>query len=374
MTKRIGPPLLALALACMSLPAFAQAESTANIDEARQRFMRGAELFKEGSFDAALAEFTRAYQIAPNYRVLYNMAQVQMERHDYAAAMRLYQDYLSQGGSELDPERREQVNSELAQLKNRVSKLVVKSNVAGAELSVDGAVVGTLPLADAVLVSSGVRRLSLRKTGYTPVERTLTVVGGDKAEVELLLEAPKTTPVRAVTPSSEVESSRASSGNPGLWVSLVATGVFAGTAVGFGLVTRSANKDLDADLARYPANPAQIDDDRSRLKLWAGLTDGFAGAAVFSALVTTYFALSGSGSEPAAPKKEARTRFVGVGNGVGQSCWRALRVRRAQARLRAPGWARQERALPASLARQPEAPCAGHVHRGDHASRGPSSA
>jgi len=318
MTKCMAAPLLALALAFASLPAFAQSEATGNVEEARQRFMRGAELFKEGSFDAALAEFTRAYQLAPTYRLLYNMAQVQMERHDYAAAMRLYQDYLTQGGSDLDAERREQVAAEVSQLKNRVSTLRVTSNVAGGELSVDGTVVGTLPLADAVLVSSGVRRLSLRKTGYASVERTLTVVGGDRVQIELLLEAPKDAASAAGREPSTGRASAEHSGNPGFWGGLIATSVFAGSAVGFGLVAQRANHDLDAELDRFPADPGKIDHDRSRLKLWAGLTDGLAGAALVSAVVATYFAIAGSSrAEAAAPKRDARTRFVTVGNGVG---------------------------------------------------------
>src|SRR5690349_10373833 len=52
---------------------------------ARVHFARGVEHYDEGNFDAALAEIERAYQLEPsNYKLLYNLAQVQMERHDNA--------------------------------------------------------------------------------------------------------------------------------------------------------------------------------------------------------------------------------------------------------------------------------------------------
>jgi tetratricopeptide (TPR) repeat protein len=322
MIKRTGPLLLSLALFTSSLPAYAlsapEAPADANVEEARQRFLRGAELFKEGSFDAALAEFSRAYELAPNFRLLYNLAQVQLERHDYAAALRYYRDYLAEGGAELDPERREQVEKEIAQLKSRVATLTVTSNVAGAELSIDGALVGTLPL-NPVIVSSGVRRLSLRKSGYTPVDRTLTVVGGDQPRVELRLETLKEGVARSPAPG-KAEPVESSSVHPGVWVGLAATGAFAGTAVVFGLLTSNADADLDTELSRFPANPRAIDDERSRLKLYAGLTDGFAGAAVLSAVVTTYFVLTGSSRDDkrhAVRNDQPRTRVVTIGKGIG---------------------------------------------------------
>jgi tetratricopeptide (TPR) repeat protein len=321
MIKRTGPLLLSFALVASSLPAFAQAApeapADAKVEEARQRFLRGAELFKEGSFDAALAEFSRAYELAPNFRLLYNLAQVQLERHDYAAALRYYRDYLAQGGSALAPERREQVEKEIAQLKGRVATLVVTSNVAGAELSIDGTLVGTLPL-ESVIVSTGLRRLSLRKAGYTTVERALTVVGGEQPRVELRLEPSSEEPARSSAPT-KVDRVESSSVHPGVWVGLAATGAFAGTAVVFGLLTRGADEDLDSELSKFPARRQAIDDERSRLKLYAGLTDGFAGAAVLSAVVTAYFVLTGSSSDKAqaARNDQPRTRLVTFGKGVG---------------------------------------------------------
>lgn len=304
-----------------TLPEGPTSGTATDVDEARTRFQRGVELYKERSFDAALAEFTRAYELVPNYRVLYNIAQVQVERHDYASALRYFEDYLRQGASDVTPERREQVEREIASLQARIAELMVRSNVTGAELSVDGVLVGTLPLNKPLQVSSGVHRLVVRKPGYSAVERTISVAGGDRPEIELNLELVRA--VGAELPPSAVadEGTRSRPVPAGVWVGVAATTALAGTAVVFAVLTGRADDDLDDELSRFPGDSGRIDDARSRLKLYAGLTDGFAAGAAVSAIVTTYVLLTGSSSNEQSAKAARRpssagTRLIAVGNGV----------------------------------------------------------
>ncbi|HYQ27353.1 MAG TPA: hypothetical protein VER04_09035, partial [Polyangiaceae bacterium] len=97
------------------------------------------------------------------------------------------------------------------------------------------------------------------------------------------------------------------------WISAVATGLFTGTAVTFGVVSLNRNQKLDDELNRYPANPQAVDDARSSLKTSALLTDVFTGAAVVGAAATVYFALTSSGSSTEAPAKAARKDRLQLG-------------------------------------------------------------
>ena len=63
-----------LLIACATTTAVA-AEPEA-VSEAARHFKLGVQLHGEGNLDAALAEFTRANELAPSYRLLYNMAKV----------------------------------------------------------------------------------------------------------------------------------------------------------------------------------------------------------------------------------------------------------------------------------------------------------
>ena len=317
MKKRLSSLLLLVAV-CVApgLSAQERAAEPANVEDARVRFQRGAELYKEGSFDAALAEFKRAYELAPNYRLLFNLGQVEVERHDYAAALRYFRDYLAAGGAEIAADRRTQVEREIESLTARVAELDVTSNVAGSELSVDGVVVGTLPLAKPVIVSAGLRRISLSKPGHAPVERTITVGGGERPRLFLEFKDTQPHPVHA-TPAASPPSAPAPSASLGAaeWTGIISTGAFTGAAVVFGVLAHDADGDLDASLSEFPGDAGRIDDDRSKLKLYAGLTDGFAAAALVSAVVTTLLLVSDDSEEPS-ERNAARTELVPLRNGM----------------------------------------------------------
>src|SRR5689334_18946072 len=97
-----------------STPEASEADAQTVTDRARAHFERGAEHYSEGDFDAALAEFQRSYELSPTYKLLFNLAQVQMERRDYAAAASLYADYLRSGGTAISAERSHAVEQDLA--------------------------------------------------------------------------------------------------------------------------------------------------------------------------------------------------------------------------------------------------------------------
>lgn len=287
-----------------AIPAHAETKPVSvDVDEARARFQRGVDLFHEGSFDAALAEFEKAYELAPNYRLLYNLAQVQNERHDYVAALRFFEKYLAQGDAEIPPDRKEQVQRDVAALKTRVAVLAVTSNVDGGELVVDGASIGVLPTADPVLVSAGVRRLELRKQGFVPASRTVTVAGGEVMNVDFRLDPVGAEPrVASSAPAggvSQPDASRAEKpeehGRLPFWVTLGSTVVLTGGAVSFGVLTHRADQNLTRELGKFPANQDAIDHARSDLRRDALITDLFTASAIVSGGAFLYFALSGPG-------------------------------------------------------------------------------
>src|SRR5436190_16322961 len=91
-----------------------------NTEEGRQHFQRGVQFYKEGDFRGALIEFKRAYEIAPNYKVLYNLGQTSLELQDYAAALTAFKRYVDEGAREVPKDRKQQVESEIKKLEGRV--------------------------------------------------------------------------------------------------------------------------------------------------------------------------------------------------------------------------------------------------------------
>src|SRR5450631_2422239 len=99
------------------------ADASNATERARANFHHGVKLYNEGSFEAALAEFRRAYQISPNYRLLYNIAQAYFDLHDYVNSLKALKQYVQEGGSEIAADRRIEVSELNQKLEERIANL-----------------------------------------------------------------------------------------------------------------------------------------------------------------------------------------------------------------------------------------------------------
>ncbi|HEY1532581.1 MAG TPA: tetratricopeptide repeat protein, partial [Polyangiaceae bacterium] len=146
------------ATAAASAPAAAPEDVTL---QAREHFGQATKLYKDGDFDAALVQFERAYQLKPNYKVLYNIGQTYFQLREYVEARDAMQRYVKDGGDQIDAERLAAVTKDLADLERRLAKVTLTVNVAGATVLVDGKKVGTTPLSEPMVVSEGQRAISV---------------------------------------------------------------------------------------------------------------------------------------------------------------------------------------------------------------------
>lgn len=290
----IGRAALLSAL-CLAAAAEVRAAAPTPVEEARERFGRGVQLFHEGSLEAALAEFQKAHQLAPNYRLHYNIAQVQYELHNFVEALRSFWKYLAQGGNEIPSDRRQQVEAEIKKLEKRVAYVTITTNVTGAQISVDGVPMGISPFTAPVLVNPGSRRVSANKAGYLPAVNSVTAAGGEKLNLTLnLMEGSVGSAALAARPSPFGDDGQ-SPRRLRTWISLAATGALAVSATAFAFVTRDAEDEFERELQRIPNDRQVIEDARTRMKRFAAVTDALAAAAVVGAACTVYFALTEDG-------------------------------------------------------------------------------
>jgi tetratricopeptide (TPR) repeat protein len=296
----------ALVLLALAAPARAQDRqaSDADMSEARARFARGVQLYREGSLEAALAEFDKANQLAPSYRLQYNMAQVHYELHDYVSALRAYRRYLTYGGDEVPADRRTKVQADISELEGRVAQVTVRTNVPGAAITVDEVRAGLTPLTGALLINPGLRRVSASKSGYLPASVTVNAASGERMQVALDL-TDLTTATMARTPAQAPVNltTGAPPARPRIktWLTLLTTGALAATTGGFAILTREAQRDFEQQLARVPNTRASIDDARSRMVTFAAVTDALAVGTVVAGAVSLYVGLT----EGRAPVRES---------------------------------------------------------------------
>lgn len=295
-------------------PPGAATASPATVDDARRHFQRGVDFFKDSSYDAALAEFERAYEIVPNYRILYNLGQVQVERHDYAAAIAKFRAYLQMGGSDIPPERRSNLSKRLDELALRVGQLSVKAEPTGAEILIDDVTVGTAPLSP-ILVNAGVRRVVVRSPGYLSTSRSLTVVGGETVQLDLVLSTDSELSHEEAAVGVGEKTSHAVANRTVMWIGLAATAALTVGWATFAVLAKQADSDLTNLLNQYPANRARLDDKRSQEKVFAALSDGLAVGAVVGLGFTLYEGLRpATGSSPRAASPPQAELRIGPGN------------------------------------------------------------
>ena len=304
-----GTPLAGAQLALATESAEPAPRST-RVGVARSHFQRGVALYRSGAYDAALAEFTRAYESAPNYRVLYNLAQTQAERHDYVEALALFRRYLDEAEGQLSPSRADEVRAEISELERRTSRLRVDTNVDAARLFINDRPSVELPRDEPLLLNAGIHRLRVDKPGYVSAARTVTLAGGDDLSLtfelapELDMDDPQP-PAPPPLPPSPPPVERTA-----IWASLAATGALAGASLTFGILTHRANADLDERLAQFPAPRSAVDEGRDRVRTFAALTDAFGVAAVAALGLTAYFYLDAeSRSDDTAPGSAVRAQI-----------------------------------------------------------------
>jgi hypothetical protein len=279
-------------IAASSPQAQAAPPSKSEVAEAHRRFQRATELYEENNLAGALAEFRRAYGLAPNYKVLYNIGQLCDQLQDYPCAFTSFSRYLAEGGGEVPADRREEVQREITRLQSRLAKLRVIADKPGAEVTVDDVAVGRTPLAEPVLVNAGRPRVRVALTGYEPVTRVVEVAGMETAtvQVELVSDTPLQAAARPLAVSGRDSGPHASGPTPvAPWV---ITGVLAAAAGVTGGLALWSSSDLKKRRTEIDASPAELDHKSSRTKRLALATDILIGGAAVSAVVATYMTVS----------------------------------------------------------------------------------
>lgn len=281
---------------CSSLAAVAATDapfSDGSVEKARVTFQQGVELFHEGSFDAALVEFRKAYRLAPSFRILFNIGQTYFELHDFVNALRTFQQYLAEGKAEIPSSRRAEVEAMLEKLEGRVARLEVQTNVDGAEILVDDVSAGLSPLPFPIMVNAGRRRVTVTREGYAISTRQVDLSLGEEAAMVIHLDRvrPSAAEVGVAARPSPLTMSppvTARSSNA-LVISVVATATCTVGATVFGLLALGAKRDFERQLGTYPTSEDRIDSARATMLTYAVVTDVFAVAALAGAGLTAYY-------------------------------------------------------------------------------------
>ena len=258
--------------------------------EASKHFQRGVTLYNEADYRAALVEFRRAYEIAPNAAVLYNLGQTHYQLQNYAAALVTLERYLTE--SPANAAHRHEVEQTIETLKARVGKIAVSTDAPDCEITVDDELIGKTPLDDPQLVSIGRRKVTAICRGRAAETRFVDVAAGDTVKLSL---------VNPDGPGGRAPSGTGSDGGlhgrdlitPG-WI---ATGVFGAGAITTGVLAYLASRDLQTSRTTYPTSRDDLDRKSSHVVTLSAVADVLAAATLITGGLTLTLTWSRSHSQ-----------------------------------------------------------------------------
>ena len=262
----------------------------AKVDEARAHFKSGTDLYDENNFRGALVEFQRAYELAPSYKIMFNIGQVDMELQDYAGALKAYRRYLREGGPDVPPARVAQVNQEVDRLTGRVGRITVQT-ASGAEVLIDDLRVGYAPLPEAATVNTGRHQVTVHIAGHEPETRVVDIAGQQDITVALGTDIPAAAPPRVTERVDAAPAAKPHSNTP-MIVAWSITGAFAVTSIAFAVVTHSDANTLDGLRHTFPVTKAQLDSQLSKQTRDAAIADSFGAAAIVAGGIALYMTLT----------------------------------------------------------------------------------
>ncbi|WP_437716533.1 PEGA domain-containing protein [Sorangium sp. So ce448] len=315
--------LLAPAAEAQPAPPRAEAqESDALTDRARQLFADGVKAANAGKWADAHAAFLAAWGLKPHYQIASNLGVACLRVGKPRDAAEYLTRYLREAPATKVQER-QRAEASLQEARAQVAAVTVEVAPGGAEVTVDGAIVGRAPLADPVFLDPGRHEVGAKLDGYVSQTQPVEATAGGTETVVLKLERPPAPDARRAGAERSALPAPEVSRDSGKTAVLVGGGIVTGVGIAAGVVFTLVANGKASDAARQnsvidgmerepftincatPAGSAQTQqcsklrslvDDKylfSNLALWS-----FIGAGASAVGTLGYTWLAGAPSEP----------------------------------------------------------------------------
>lgn len=259
--KREGTSMLwlTLLLGCTAGNAWANPPPQ---DVAGEHFNRGLELARAADYDGSVAAFQAAYEAAPHYSVLYNLAQSYIGLGQPVEAVSSLEHYLEEGAEQIDAQRKARVLELIGQQRRRIGFFEIEVAPEGAEVIVNGRNVGTSPLKGPLALAMGTYGIVVRQAGALPWTGAFKIQPGERTQLKAKLEAaPDPTQAEAVDTSEPMRTASRVSVQEPVPASLAAPKRQLHWSLGTGVAGLSL---MGAGVATYLWNGGRYDDWRGR--------------------------------------------------------------------------------------------------------------
>jgi hypothetical protein len=161
--------------------------AAAQVKKARDLWYRGVDAFRAGNYEEARRAFAECYQLMPKSDVLRNLSISEIQSGHYVSAARHLKQLLAAPG-DLPSNVREEANNRLAQAEAQIGQLNIGVDVPGAEITIDGTVIGRSPLEGNWYIEPGQHEVIVSKASYPVESRQVFALAGVAIPVHVSLE------------------------------------------------------------------------------------------------------------------------------------------------------------------------------------------
>jgi len=302
----------ALLLAIMQSHAVAQTEEDKG--KAKEHFFKAKELVEEGAWKKAIMEFEASYDLNPVPMVLFNMAVCYDKLTEYARASNFYRRFLAEG-KDASQEMKDEADTRIKELgkflglvKLNVSG-IMEGEAAGAEVIVDGNLIGKTPLG-VFFLETGEHEILLRKEGYFDSKKKFKVISGETTSLKMNLKKQATKVVegkqlpaklteqkphfekkveeeKPTAPPVEARKEKNKLGTGPFWAGLGLTLAFGATAIVTGALALQKDKEVAGMKDNEDWQDLRAESDN--LALTTDVLIGLGGASAITTLVLVFF-------------------------------------------------------------------------------------
>ena len=175
-----------LAAGALVLAALSQCPSAvAQTNEARVAFQAGVQAYAEQHYAEALESFRTAYRIRPHPSVLVNLANCYVALNRPQDAISTFERFLNDPTVTPTPQQRTEIESALAEARRHLATINVLVFPPGADVYLDGDLVGTSPLRRPLQTGPGPHVIEARQAGGGTIQHQARVEGGGTVTLTL---------------------------------------------------------------------------------------------------------------------------------------------------------------------------------------------
>jgi hypothetical protein len=266
--------ILLFALLAQTSPMNAGPEAKA---KAKAMLNEGSAMYQSGNYAGALEKFKEAHATYASPKIWFNIGQATRDLGRFDESMAAFERFLV-GASDASPDAIADARKATDELRPKLGQVRIECQTPGAEVNIDGKVVGQSPLLDPIWLLPGRHQITALSTEASPAVETVNVVAGTEILVELKPNSlPVAAPVAAFSPAPAVLGPLKENpyetfsvtqpkiheqpngwwlGRKWTWVAAGSTVVFATTATIAGLMMQSKFDDLRSSCGR--ASPTHV--------------------------------------------------------------------------------------------------------------------